>query len=976
MVRFSQHVIGILIGLFLVTGTQAQSNTTGFIRGEAETPSGEPVGGAFVTLIDEQSGVRRTSRARPDGRFRFAALPVGTYGVIVTAPGRSATERHGVRVAIGTGTKLHVVLAPDEQPANLEPVQVEGGRISLLDVTLVESASIISDQTINRLPVSRDVDSVALLAPGTTRSPVFDRVGFGGASVAENSYYVNGMNLTNFRNGLGASTVPFEFYRQFEIKTGGYGVEFGRSTGGVVNAVTKRGGDVFAFGVGTYWEPDWLRNDAPDVISRNPGLFDYVTYHSADKSRFLDAHAYASGPAVRDHLFFYALIERTEMDEYSESGPSSSFGWPVVTSDTAKGGNTFWGTKVDWQLNPYHLIEFTAFSDQRDSRDDYREIFPPSGELRLLGDTTSFRGGTNYILRYAGYFGQSLTLSALAGRSAYDRTDRSPQDDIPVTIDDRAAAPTPFPTDWINFQVGRSSDRRRTLRLDGELSLVAHLVRFGLDHEKNTTDDLTTLSGGIYWRYFDAMPGEGIPGGVVPEGATQITRERVVNTGGGYEVNNTALYLEDHWLVGDDLTLYAGIRRETFRNENAVGDTFIEMNDQWARRLGFSWDVQGRGLGKLYGTAGRYLLPIPTSVNMGLSGALLVTDDWYVLEGLNPDGTPIKGEKLSEIVTYDGSVPDTTQLIDTDLDPTYQDEFILGYVHQIAGQWSMGVRGIYRDLKNVIEDVSFGRLLNAYAAEHGYEDFLTLPFATYVLTNPGTDANLRFDLDYDGTYEQVYFSAAEIGLPHVRRTYKALEIYFERRWDEHWSLQGSYTYSRTRGNYEGWTDSFTGEVDGPLMSAFDLPEIMQGADGKLPSDRPHTVKLFGSWSFGDHWELAGNFLFHSGVPYGARGCHPDLGPFYGCQFFYDGAQLVPRGSRGRSGDVFRLDVGLQFRWPSGYRNGLFRARVDVMNVLNAHTATSLRENVVTQEGATDLDYGLPLGFQQPRSVRLSARFDF
>lgn len=63
----------------------------------------------------------------------------------------------------------------------------------------------------------------------------------GGASVGENAYYINGMNVTNFRNGLGGSTVPFQFYDQFQIKTRGYSAEFGRSTGGVVNAVTRRG---------------------------------------------------------------------------------------------------------------------------------------------------------------------------------------------------------------------------------------------------------------------------------------------------------------------------------------------------------------------------------------------------------------------------------------------------------------------------------------------------------------------------------------------------------------------------------------------------------------------------------------------------------------------------------------------------------------------------------------------------------------
>ena len=59
--------------------------------------------------------------------------------------------------------------------------------------------------------------------------------------MAENQIYINGLNVTNFRNGLGFSNVPYEFYEQFQVKTGGYSAEFGRSTGGVINAVTKSG---------------------------------------------------------------------------------------------------------------------------------------------------------------------------------------------------------------------------------------------------------------------------------------------------------------------------------------------------------------------------------------------------------------------------------------------------------------------------------------------------------------------------------------------------------------------------------------------------------------------------------------------------------------------------------------------------------------------------------------------------------------
>jgi hypothetical protein len=77
-------------------------------------------------------------------------------------------------------------------------------------------------------------------------------------------FYVNGLNITNFVNGIGA-TVPFEFYKSVEVKTGGYPAEFGRGTGAVINAVTKSGSNDFTFAIHGNYEPDSLREEAPNT---------------------------------------------------------------------------------------------------------------------------------------------------------------------------------------------------------------------------------------------------------------------------------------------------------------------------------------------------------------------------------------------------------------------------------------------------------------------------------------------------------------------------------------------------------------------------------------------------------------------------------------------------------------------------------------------------------------------------------------
>src|SRR3546814_311885 len=106
------------------------------------------------------------------------------------------------------------------------------------------------------MSVERNVSSVALLAPGVAGgSAGFGGISFGGSSVAENAFYINGLNVTDFYNRVGFSEAPFDFYEEFQVKTGGYSVEFGRTTGGVVNAITKSGTNEFHGGAKLVFGP-------------------------------------------------------------------------------------------------------------------------------------------------------------------------------------------------------------------------------------------------------------------------------------------------------------------------------------------------------------------------------------------------------------------------------------------------------------------------------------------------------------------------------------------------------------------------------------------------------------------------------------------------------------------------------------------------------------------------------------------------
>ena len=148
----------------------------------------------------------------------------------------------------------------------------------------------------------------------------------------------------------------------------------------------------------------------------------------------------------------------------------------------------------------------------------------------------------------------------------------------------------------------------------GDSSWFRHRLRFGLDHETNTSEDKRQYSGpngGEYFRYYAVTPGSTLNnGGVVPDGVSTLVRHRLYRRGGTFKTLASAWYFEDLWDLSDTLNARLGIRNESFNNRNDNGETFIQMQDQWALRLGIVWDVLDNGRSRLFVNAGRYHLPI------------------------------------------------------------------------------------------------------------------------------------------------------------------------------------------------------------------------------------------------------------------------------------------------------------------------------------------------------------------------------
>ncbi|MFN2168296.1 MAG: Oar protein, partial [Anaerolineae bacterium] len=207
------------------------------------------------------------------------------------------------------------------------------------------------------------------------------------------------------------------------------------------------------------------------------------------------------------------------------------------------------------------------------------------------------------------------------------------------------------------------------------------------------------------------------------------------------------------------------------------------------------------------------------------------------------------------------------EFVDNDLEASHQDEFVLGYEQFINDDWKYGVRGVYRQFRNAIEDMK----INVDTANCGN-------ISGWVFANPGRDLTLtrdcgsgpeRVKIDL-GRTQDFDVNGNAIGGPEAERDYKALEFTLARQWDERWSMDFSYTWSRSDGNYEGGVNSDTGNDIPGWTEAGDNVAYLLGNYGRTPNDRRHAFKLRGAYAVNEALTLAANFSLISGRPINAR----------------------------------------------------------------------------------------------------------
>ncbi|MXO65584.1 TonB-dependent receptor [Altericroceibacterium endophyticum] len=1008
-------LVGAGVGMVAVAApAAAQDYTAGALTGTVVDETGNAVAGATVTITSQAQGFNRTATSGQNGNFRFTGLSSGAYNVEVSAPGLANYRAEGLAIGSSQTTNLSVTLSTGGE------IVVTGAQIVTDFEGTTTGLNVDLEDLSSRVPVQRDLTSVILLAPGTTMGDDGFTTGgrnalasIGGSSVAENAYYVNGLNVTNFDNYLGSAQVPFEFLKSVEVKSGGYSAEFGRATGGIVNQVTKSGSNSFEAGMHLNWEPKWGRSDAKDLTECDEAGCYPSTSRATDYTTEYSAIVEASGPIIEDRLFIYGLAEFRNQESRRVSVPAN-------TAVERKNDDPFWGLKIDaYPIDSQHL-EFTIF-DTRNTTVRNDRSFTSAEGLGLSKSTTNYSyGGVNFVGKYTGNFTDWLTVSAAYGRMR-DRSEVvgvAGAAGLPfVRNDSGSTVDGVLPGGFFNDQTISSAEvpyrlEREFYRGDVDLYFNAfgeHHIRAGFDVENNTLEKTSVRTGGAFLFSNGYLSEEAYGGNagalylIQPNGQVQVN---YYNSGGVFDAENKAFYIQDEWSVTDRLTLNLGLRRDDFKVNRADGEPLVIQDENYAPRLGFTYDLFDDNSGRIYGSYSQYYLPFASNTAFRNTGSEFYFRELWTYDGFDANGIPQLGQQVTNNATYqgncpvgltptssgenclvtgDGSVPPSDSTIARGLDATKSSEWIIGY-EQRLGQFKVGINYTHRSLDEASEDVAVDAAVLNYCDENGIAgcDDIWTGFHQYTFVNPGEDATFNL-YGLDG--REVTFTAEQLGYPKPKRTYDGVTFSFDREWDGIWSVGGSYTWSESKGNYEGFVSSDFEQDDAGATQDFDQPALTEYAYGYLPNHRRHRFKLFGAVSPWEGLLLGANAYIDSPRKLSCLGWHPTdaFAGAYEDSSHYCGGEPSPRGTAQETDWVSRFDVRAAYtvEAPTGQ---MFTFRVDVYNLLNAQAVTG-RDEFGDQNVEYDDDqniigyvpnpsYGLATGYQTPRYVRFGMDIAF
>lgn len=991
------------------TGFAYGQATSGAIFGTA--PAGESV------VVNSSSGVNRTVIADANGHYSASNLPVGTYTVTLSKGGATVTSRNNVTVSAGAGTEVDLTGATE-----LASVEVSASALPAIDVSTNASAMTVTAAQLAQLPLARSAEAIALLAPGVVSgSGYFGNavtgpvITFAGAGATENAYYVNGFNTTSLYTYTGAAyQLPYGSIDQQQTIVGGYDAKYGRSDGGVLSQIGKRGTDVWHFGGQATWAPRSLESDPqnryyPNVQLEPGESFSSETVAPGDLRRYRNENkewnttysVYAGGPLVKDKLFAFVSVEQSKTKARNVLNSEDQ------RDDYYSNRDLRWYGKLDWNINDSNILEYTRL--QQSSKDGYGESYQFDSDTRndvvKTGDLSylDYENKTD-VFHYTSYLTDDATLSILYGKThvknptlvpnASDLPFISGADNQDPTLNGGSGIVNAQNVATVSSPLSKQSSKG--LRVDFDYHLGDHLLQVGIDNLDYTANDQGRVRSGpgYVWIYSHGEPGDNINDVLnvgAPGGNGYYVQRDIFSTVTSMSASQRAWYVQDKWQITPNLLLQLGLRNDDFTNSNAQGNQFVIQKDQWEPRLGFAWDVNGDSSLKLYGSAGRYYLAIPQATGERAASGSIFTDEYFTYSGIDSNGIPtgltpvggVNGTPPPGPVSTNNEVgipPDPQTVTSTNLKPQYQDEYILGFDKTLGPKWVYGAKVTYRTVGTVIDDECDPDRVRVKMASLGYDtDNYLWDTPGCRIINPSMTSDIKVN-SLDGSPAVIVpMSAADFGgMPKVQRDYYAMDMYLEHPFDGTWMGRVSYTFARSWGNAEGQVRSDLGQTDVSVTEDWDYVELMNSARGYLANHRRHQLKAYGAWQMTPEWLVAGNAVVQSGAPasclgwYGTQQTNPGGG--YGTDYHWCRGVPSPPGN---STNPWTTSIDLSVAYRPAFADHKLAFKLDVFNVLNQQKVLQTDPHLYPSTSHTISNtYHETLFNQDPRYMRLSVSYDY
>jgi outer membrane receptor protein involved in Fe transport len=1018
-------VFAMCLALFAIGSVTAQTLTTGSIEGTVVDQNGAAVPGITVTAT-RQGSTPSSATTDNTGVFRMSNLEPGKYTVTVEeAKGFAKFEKTDVPVSLGATSSLTVQLALAGATA---VVDVTAGSGAALDVTQNTTGTNVSTEQFSNFPTQRTVQSLYTIAPTVARSGLRDSSGrdrdpsVAGSSGPENNYILDGVTVTDPAFGGSGANLPFEFVQELEIKTGAYGAEYGKSTGGIFNVITKSGTNEFHGDAFAYFTTKGMVREVKATA---------IPFTGAAPSGFseIDAGFDIGGPIIKNKLYFFGAFNPQQRKNFFLTQTFLSQVNNKVTTP-------FYAGKLSWDVNSNHRFNFSTFADYT-KQEGHLFGFSGFGANPASFRGTTETGGSNYAFRLNSTFTPNFIGEFSAGLH-FQRANTIPELDetlitdrfavlrggsVVAPVETTVIAPSGLRLAFVEGTGGtvqrnfirsgfglKSQQDRDRIEFAARLQNIwgRHTIKYGFEWTENRYTIDTKSTG----PNFDFTGGANPPGphrienrwaicartstttitcpsssrtanvaliiaaGQAPAGVTTVVT-------GAVAISPTNPFLLLDTVRARDFSLNTEGEAVPTRTESFYVQDDFKISKDVQFNFGLRWDFQ-----QAYSAGNVTYVKLNNfkdnlQPRVGLiwdftgrgKGKLFVNYARFVETPIPLDvnirasGGEIQNDFHLNVSRLNGAAGAVSILnfgnlgnhatpTDFDLKPQTVNEATAGIEYEVVKDLVLGFRGIYRAQGSVIEDGSFDDGEN------------------YFIFNPG-----------ESETERLACADPAIGcFGRARRYYRALEFTANKRFSNNYQFIASYVYSSLIGNYEGLFRNDNGQSDPNITSLFDLVSLLNGLYGRLPNDRPHQLKLNSTYETPFNLMISGNFYAQSGIPFNALVPHPLYGDNEG--FCIPGLSCVPRGTAinpftgsNRTPTTYNLDLGAYYPIKFGERRQL-RFSVDWFNVLNSQRAIREDETFLINSGAPGIlpvpnpFYGRGTIFQFPSALRLGAKFQF